>query len=63
MPAERNEISVFIHLPDVGASGVVDKDRLLLKPILFINGKITPMTVDGQLLSTGNRGQGKQGDE
>lgn len=63
MSTEGNEISIFVHLPNVGAVGVMDEDRLLLKPILFINGKITPMPIDGQLLSESNRGRGNQENE
>ena len=56
MSTEGNEVSVFIHLPDVGAAGVMNKDGGLLKPRLFINGKITPMTVEGDLLGNANGG-------
>ena len=56
MSTEGNEVSVFIHLPNVGTAGVMNEHGCLAKPILFINGKITPMTVEGDLLGNANGG-------
>jgi len=55
MSTEGNEVSVFIHLPNVSAAGLMNENGCLAKPLLFINGKIAPMTVERDLLGEANR--------
>lgn len=50
-----NEVSVFVHLPNIGVSGVRDKNGTLLKPLLFINGKVATEVVGDDVL--GKRGR------
>ena len=56
---EGNEISVFVHLPYVGMLGAGDKNGTLLKPLLFINGKVTTEVVGDDVLCKGKRPNAK----
>ena len=55
-PASKcNEVSVFIHLPNIGMSRAGDKNGTLLKAILFINGKVATEVIGDNFLSKGKR--------
>jgi len=56
---DGNEVSVFVHLPDVGVLGVGDKNGTLLKPLLFINGNVATEVVWDDVLGKGKRPNAK----
>jgi hypothetical protein len=59
-PAPKcNEVSVFIHLPNIGVSRVGDKNGTLLKAILFINGKVATEVIGDDFLSKRKRTNAK----